>query len=89
MTNGTIDSGQTGVVFDWTYNQASYKKELKDKGVNWKYKTFPKAQVVSYYNQAINKDARPPPACGRSTCTPPTPRTCGSRAAPTRCCSIP
>ena len=62
VTNGTIDSGQTGVVFDWTYNQASYKKELKDKGVNWKYKTFPKAQVVSYYNQAINKDAQHPAA---------------------------
>ena len=61
---GTVDSGQTGVVFDWTYNQASYKKELKDKGVNWKYKTFPKAQVVSYYNQAINKDA-PHPAAAR------------------------
>ena len=39
-------------------------KELKDKGVNWKYKTFPKAQVVSYYNQAINKDA-PHPAAAR------------------------
>ena len=64
VTNGTIDSGQTGVVFDWTYNQASYKKELKDKGVNWRYKTFPKAQVVSYYNQAINKDA-PHPATAR------------------------
>ena len=64
VTNGTIDSGQTGVVFDWTYNQASYKKELKDKGVNWKYKTFPKAQVVSYYNQAINKDAPHPPVGG-------------------------
>ena len=64
VTNGTIDSGQTGVVFDWTYNQASYKKELKDKGVNWKYKTFPKTQVVSYYNQAINKDA-PHPAAAR------------------------
>ena len=64
VTNGTIDSGQTGVVFDWTYNQASYKKELKDKGVNWKYKTFPKAQVVSYYNQAINVDA-PHPAAAR------------------------
>ena len=64
VTNGTIDSGQTGVVFDWTYNQASYKKELKSKGVNWKYKTFPKAQVVSYYNQAINKDA-PHPAAAR------------------------
>lgn len=64
VNNGTIDSGQTGVVFSWTYNQASYKKELKSKGVNWKYKTFPKAQVVSYYNQAINKDA-PHPAAAR------------------------
>lgn len=64
VTNGTIDSGQTGVVFDWTYNQASYKKDLKSKGVNWEYRTFPKAQVVSYYNQAINKDA-PHPAAAR------------------------
>ena len=91
VTNGTIDSGQTGVVFDWTYNQASYKKELKDKGVNWKYKTFPKAQVVSYYNQAINKDA-PHPAAARlweEYLYTADARTCGSRAAPTRCCSIP
>ncbi|MEE8738042.1 MAG: ABC transporter substrate-binding protein [Bifidobacterium sp.] len=64
VTDGTIDSGQTGVVFDWTYNQASYRKELKAKGVNWQYRTFPKAQVVSYYNQAINKDA-PHPAAAR------------------------
>ncbi|MDN6424833.1 MAG: ABC transporter substrate-binding protein [Bifidobacterium crudilactis] len=64
VTDGTIDSGQTGVVFDWTYNQASYKKSLKSKGVDWEYKTFPKAQVVSYYNQAINKDA-PHPAAAR------------------------
>lgn len=64
VTNGTIDSGQTGVVFDWTYNQASYQSELKDKGVNWEYKTFKDAQVVSYYNQAINKDA-PHPAAAR------------------------
>ena len=64
VTDGTIDSGQTGVVFDWTYNQASYQSSLKSKGVNWQYKTFPKAQVVSYYNQAINKDA-PHPAAAR------------------------
>lgn len=64
VTNGTIDSGQTGVVFDWTYNQISYQKELKEKGVNWQYKTFPKAQVVSYYNQTVNKDA-PHPAAAR------------------------
>ncbi|MGO1345636.1 MAG: ABC transporter substrate-binding protein [Bifidobacterium psychraerophilum] len=64
VADGTIDSGQTGVVFDWTYNQASYKKSLKSKGVDWEYKTFPKAQVVSYYNQAINKQA-PHPAAAR------------------------
>ncbi|MCH4210118.1 ABC transporter substrate-binding protein [Bifidobacterium sp.] len=64
VTDGTIDSGQTGVVFDWTYNQASYQKSLKSKGVNWQYKTFPNAQVVSYYNQAINKGA-PHPAAAR------------------------
>lgn len=64
VTDATIESGQTGVVFDWTYNQSSYQSALKDKGVNWEYKTFPKAQVVSYYNQAINKDA-PHPAAAR------------------------
>ena len=64
VTDGTIDSGQTGVVMDWTYNQASYQKSLKSKGVNWKYKTFKNAQVVSYYNQAINVDA-PHPAAAR------------------------
>ena len=64
VTDGTIDSGQTGVVMDWTYNQASYQKSLKEKGVNWKYKTFKNAQVVSYYNQAINVDA-PHPAAAR------------------------
>ena len=64
VTDCTIDSGQTGVVMDWTYNQASYQKSLKSKGVNWKYKTFKNAQVVSYYNQAINVDA-PHPAAAR------------------------
>ncbi len=64
VTDGTIESGQTGVVFDWTYNQTSYQKELKEKGVDWEFKTFKKAQVVSYYNQAINKDA-PHPAAAR------------------------
>ena len=64
VTNGTIDSGQTGVVFDWTYNQASYEASLESKGVDWEYITFPEAQVVSYYNQSINKDA-PHPAAAR------------------------
>ena len=90
VTNGTIDSGQTGVVFDWTYNQASYEASLESKGVDWEYMTFPEAQVVSYYNQSINKDA-PHPAAARlwmEYLYSRRPRTCGSRAAPTRsCCS--
>ena len=32
VTNGTIDSGQTGVVFDWTSTRPPTTKELKDKG---------------------------------------------------------
>ena len=32
--------------------------------MNWKFKTFKNAQVVSYYNQAINVDA-PHPAAAR------------------------
>jgi len=40
VTDGTIDSGQTGVVMDWTYNQASYQKSLKAKGVNIGYVTL-------------------------------------------------
>lgn len=64
VTNATIDSGQTGVVMDWSYNQASTQKRLKEKGVDWQYKTLPGAEAASYYNQAINKDA-PHPAAAR------------------------
>ncbi len=62
VTDGTIDSGQTGVVMDWTYNQASYQKSLKAKGVNWKFKTFerPGGQLLQPGHQ------RGRPAPGRS-----------------------
>lgn len=64
VTNATIDSGQTGVVADWTYNQASTKARLKEQGVDWEYVVFPGQAVASYYCQAVNKQA-PHPACAR------------------------
>lgn len=64
VTNATIDSGQTGVVADWTYNQASTQKRLKEAGIDWEYKVFPGTEVASFYNQAINKEA-PHPAAAR------------------------
>lgn len=64
VTNATIDSGQTGVVFDWSYNQASTKERLGGQGVDWEYMVLPGSEVASYYNQAINKDA-PHPAAAR------------------------
>ena len=91
VTDGTIDSGQTGVVMDWTYNQASYQKSLKAKGVNWKFKTFKNARwsATTTRPSTWTPRTRPQPACGRNTCTAPTPRTTGSRAARTRYCSTP
>lgn len=65
VTDATIDSGQTGVVLDWNYNQASTATRLKEQqGVDWEVKTLPGGEVVQYYNQAINKDA-PNPAAAR------------------------
>jgi putative spermidine/putrescine transport system substrate-binding protein len=64
VTSGTIDSGTHGVVFDWTYNQASTIARLKAKGVDWKVFVPTGGEIASYYNQAINKDA-PHPAAAR------------------------
>jgi putative spermidine/putrescine transport system substrate-binding protein len=64
VTSGTIDSGTHGVVFDWTYNQASTISRLKAKGVDWKVFVPQGGEIASYYNQAINKDA-PHPAAAR------------------------
>jgi len=64
VTAGTIDAGEHGVVFDWSYNQLSTQKRLADKGVEWKVFVPEGGEIVSYYNQAINKDA-PHPAAAR------------------------
>src|SRR5664280_1185990 len=64
VTSGTIDSGTHGVVFDWTYNQASTTTRLKAKGVDWKVFVPQGGEIASYYNQAVSKDA-PHPAAAR------------------------
>ena len=64
VTDATIASGQTGVVFDWSYNQVAYQAALEQQGVEWEYKVFPGSEVASYYYQAINADA-PHPAAAR------------------------
>ena len=64
VTAGTIDSGEHGVVFDWSYNQLSTAERLKGKGIDWKVFVPKGGEIASYYNQAINKDA-PNPAAAR------------------------
>jgi putative spermidine/putrescine transport system substrate-binding protein len=58
-TSATIESGQTPVVFDWSYNQTAIPAKVK----TWKLWSPPKA-LKTFYNQAINKDA-PHPAAAR------------------------
>ena len=64
VTPGTIEAGEHGVVFDWSYNMVPVSATLEGQGVEWA--TFlPKDIAVgSFYNQAINKDA-PNPAAAR------------------------
>lgn len=64
VTNATIDSGETGVTFDWSYNHKSHQERLAAMGIEWDYFVPAGAEVASYYNQAINKDA-PHPAAAR------------------------
>ncbi len=60
VTTGTIASGETPVVFDWDYLNATHS------GTNsaWRVKVFDGTGYAGYYNQAINKDA-PHPAAAR------------------------
>ena len=60
----TVESGTTGVVFDWSYNQLAFTTALKAEGVDWKTFVPDNAAVGSYYVQAINVDA-PHPAAAR------------------------
>ena len=60
VTTGTIASGETPVVFDWDYLNATHSAD----NANWKVKVFSGTGYAGYYNQAINKDA-PHPAAAR------------------------
>ncbi len=59
-TPATIESGQTPVVIDWNYSNASETKDL----ATWQVVVPPENAVAGYYYQAINKDA-PHPAAAR------------------------
>jgi putative spermidine/putrescine transport system substrate-binding protein len=59
-TEGTVASGETKVVFDWSYNNLAYAANVD----GWKVTTLPGAVYTSFYNQAISKDA-PHPAAAR------------------------
>ncbi len=59
-TPATIQSGQTPVVFDWSYNQVGLVKDVP----SWKMWAPDNAALETYYVQAINKDA-PHPAAAR------------------------
>ena len=63
-TPATIESGQTRVVFDWTYNAKSVSDKFKAVGKSWKTFTPAGAAVGSFYNVGVSSWA-PHPACGR------------------------
>jgi putative spermidine/putrescine transport system substrate-binding protein len=60
VTAGTIASGETKVVFDWSYNNLA-QVDVVD---GWEVTTLPGAVYTSFYNQAISADA-PHPAAAR------------------------
>ena len=60
VTTATVASGETPVVFDWDYLNATHSAD----NANWKVKVFSGTGYAGYYNQAINKSA-PHPAAAR------------------------
>lgn len=61
-TPATIASGETPVVFDWSYNNLAAAADAG--GRDWQTAVLPGTALASYYNQAINVDA-PNPAAAR------------------------
>jgi len=59
-TPATIASGETKVVFDWSYNNLASAATVD----GWEVTTLPGAVYTSFYNQAISADA-PHPAAAR------------------------
>lgn len=64
-TQATVNSGETPVVIQWSYNNLAWGPAAGSAGnPNWKTVVLPGTALGSYYNQAINKDA-PHPAAAR------------------------
>ncbi|NEM90669.1 ABC transporter substrate-binding protein [Galbitalea soli] len=64
-TQATVNSGETPVVFQWSYNNLAWGPAGgSSANQNWKTLILPGTAVGSYYNQAINVDA-PHPAAAR------------------------
>jgi putative spermidine/putrescine transport system substrate-binding protein len=64
-TQATVNSGETPVVLQWSYNNLAWGPAGGSAGnPNWKTVVLPGSALGSYYNQAINVDA-PDPAAAR------------------------
>lgn len=64
-TQATVNSGQTPVVIQWSFNNVAWGSAGGSTGnPNWKTVVLPGTAIGSYYNQAISKTA-PNPAAAR------------------------
>ena len=64
-TQATVNSGQTPVVVQWSFNNVAWGSAGGSTGnPNWKTVILPGTAIGSYYNQSINKNA-PNPAAAR------------------------
>jgi putative spermidine/putrescine transport system substrate-binding protein len=64
-TQATVNSGQTPVVVQWSFNNVAWGAAGGSTGnPNWKTVILPGTAIGSYYNQSINKNA-PNPAAAR------------------------
>ncbi|QDZ13645.1 ABC transporter substrate-binding protein [Humibacter ginsenosidimutans] len=64
-TQATVNSGETPVVIQWSYNNLAWGPAGGSAGnPNWKTVVLPGTALGSYYNQAINADG-PNPAAAR------------------------
>lgn len=64
-TQATVNSGQTPVVVQWSFNNVAWGAAGGSTGnPSWKTVILPGTAIGSYYNQSINKDA-PHPAAAR------------------------
>ncbi|MGY2002323.1 extracellular solute-binding protein [Blastococcus sp. SYSU DS1024] len=63
-TPATVESGETPIVLDWDYLNASYTEDLAASGTTWEVAVPSDGLFGSYYSQAISRYA-PHPAAAR------------------------